>query len=126
MYHAPRSQSQLTLLNLNSARVGSPRLPRRPSLSLLTLKRLRHPPGILDLLLCSATCSSCARTSMSDPLGAAPPDIVLLGSYMPPSSVTFHTPTLQANVTAWAEAALNKIRAFKVSAEVRAVSTPGH
>ncbi len=92
----------------------------------LTLKRLKRPPGILELLLCSATCSSCARTSTPDPLGAAPPDIVPLGPYMSPSSATLRTPTLRANVTAWAEGALNKIRAFKVSAEVCAVSTPGH
>jgi len=52
---------------------------------------------------------------MPDPLGAAPPDIIPLGSYTSPSSVTLRTPTLQANVTAWAEAVLNKIRAFKIS-----------
>src|SRR5260221_14155495 len=84
-------QSQLMLLNLNFARAGSPGLPRRPSLSFLVLKRLKRPRRICD------------------PLGATPPDIVPLGSYTSPSSVTLRTPTLRANVTAWAEAASSQI-----------------
>src|SRR5260221_10609387 len=84
-------QSQLMPLNLNFARVGSPGRPRRPSLSFLVLKRLKRPPRICD------------------PLGAAPPDIVPLGSYTSPPSVTLRTPTLRANVTAWAEAASSQI-----------------
>src|SRR5260221_7410634 len=88
------------------------------------LKGLKRPPGILELLLCFTTRSSCAGTSTPDPLGAAPPDIIPLGLYMSPSSATLRTPTLGANVMAWAEAALNKIRAFEVSTEVCAVSTP--
>src|SRR5260221_11547005 len=88
------------------------------------LKGLKCPPGILELLLCFATHSSCTGTSKPDPLGAAPPDIVPLGPYTSPSSATLCTPTLGANVMAWAEAALNKIRTFEVSAEVCAVSTP--
>jgi len=83
-----------------------------------------------SILYASLTCSSaarssCAHTSMPDPLGAALPDIVPLGLYISPSSVTLCMLMLQANMTACMVAASLQISVLLNMKAIASATSPG-